>query len=144
MGLAYGLMGWYCASFDAILNIGSWLIAMALTFFLIWGWSLVVRVVLLTPRILVLLLVLSMALTIAVSFSNLFILMIILLASTLFSKLELQTAGVDRIWALIIISIVSGAMIGAGWAIGHHFYPNPTKATQVPVTKKLPNLESFR
>lgn len=122
MGLSYGLMGWYCSAFSGILHLWAWPIAMAFTFSIIWGWTLIVRLVLLTPRILVLSLGLSLTLTIAVSFFDLFILLIMLFASTLFSKLELQLAGVSRIWTLVSISVVSGAMIGGGWSLGHHLY----------------------
>ena len=124
MGLSYGLMGWYCAALDAYWKMGSWLIAMALTLVLIWGWNALVQFILLSPRILVLILALSMTLTIAVSFSNVFILMIMLIASTLFSRLELQTAGVQRLWTLVIISVISGGMIGAGWFVGNTLYQN--------------------
>lgn len=122
MALSYGLMGWYCAALDAFWNTSSWLLALALTMAFVWGWNTVLRVVMLTPRILVLILALSMTLTIAVSFSDLFVLMIMLIASTLFSRLELQTAGVHRIWTLVIISVIAGSMIGAGWSVGNSLY----------------------
>ena len=122
MGLSYGLMGWYCSAFSGIFHVWAWPLAMAFTFSIIWGWPLILRLVLLTPRILVLSLGLSLTLTIAVSFLDLFILLIMLFASTIFSKLELQTAGVSRILTLVIISVVAGAMIGGGWSLGHHLY----------------------
>ena len=124
MGLSYGLLGWYCSALSPVWNIGSWLIAMGLTFTLIWGWNLVNRFLLLSPRILVTISILSLTVTMAVSFPDLFIVMVMLLASTLFARLELQIAGVNRIWTLIVISVISGAMIGGGWSLGHYIYDN--------------------
>ncbi|MEM9135773.1 MAG: hypothetical protein AAGB01_00285 [Cyanobacteria bacterium P01_F01_bin.42] len=122
LGLSYSLVGWYCAAFGPFWHAASWLIAMVATFALLWGWSLATRLLLLSPRILVLILALSMTLTVAASFSTLFIVTIILLSSTLFARLELQSAGVGRVWTLIIISIVSGATMGGGWFVGRNFY----------------------
>ena len=128
MALSYGLMGWHCSALPASWNVASWLIAMATTFALIWGWKMLTKLVMLSPRILVTMLILSMALTLAVSFSTLFILLIVLFSSTLFARLELQSAGVNKFWTLVIISILSGAMIGGGWYLGHQIAPQEATA----------------
>ncbi|NJN23876.1 MAG: hypothetical protein HC810_05105 [Acaryochloridaceae cyanobacterium RL_2_7] len=135
MGLSYGLMGWHCSALPASWNVASWLLAMSATFALIWGWQLFSKLLLLTPRILVTMLFLSMALTLAVSFSTFFILLIVLFSSTLFARLELQAAGVNKFWTLVMISMLSGAMIGGGWYLGKHFNLQAVRAFSMQVVQ---------
>jgi hypothetical protein len=122
MGLSYGLMGWYCSRFSGILHSWAWPSTIALTFAIIWGWPIIFRAILRTPWIVPFSLLLTLTLAITVTFWDLFVLVIVLFTSTMFAKLELQTGGFSRLWAMVIISVVSGTLIGGGWTVGHHFY----------------------
>lgn len=124
LGMCYGLFGWHCSAFNPFWQVGSWVIALSITYTMIWGWKAISRMILMGPKILVTIAVLSMTLTLAVSFSRLFILAIMVVASTLFARLELQLIGCNRFWTLTIISIISGGMIGLGWYFGQNFYPS--------------------
>ncbi|MCM1983058.1 hypothetical protein [Lyngbya confervoides] len=122
MGLCYALMGWYSAGFPTLWRIAPYCWAFGASFMVIWSGQFLYRMLLSCPRLLSAMVSLTLGLTVAIASPTGFILIIMLVASTLFSRLELQTAGVSRFWALVIISIVAGIMIGAGWACGEYLY----------------------
>ena len=120
----YGLVGWHCSAYGGVWSIGSWIGALGLTWGLLWGWQQISGVLKRGPKILVSIGVLSLVLTVAISFSRLFLLLIMVVASTIFARLELQISGLSRFWTLATLSIVSGTMIGLGWYLGKQFYPS--------------------
>jgi hypothetical protein len=124
VGITYGLIGWHFSAYSIVWHFSSWFFAMGLTYLLIWGDRWLVNLLWKSSRILVTIFLMSMGLTIAVAFGSLFVVMMMALTSTLYARLELQTAGIKRFWALMIISIVSGVMITAGWGFGQHWFPS--------------------
>lgn len=123
MGACYGLVGWHCSAYNPLWNIGSWAFAIGLTYLFLWRWRMISRAILRGPKTLVSMLALSLTLTMAISFSRLFLTLILVVSSTIFTRLELQGAGLNRFWTLVTLSIVSGGMIGLGWVLGKTFYP---------------------
>ena len=68
--------------------------------------------------------ILSSILTLAVAASTLFGMIVILLASQLLARLELQAAGLGRRLTLILIVVLSLSTLSCGWIVGDTYYPS--------------------
>jgi hypothetical protein len=117
--LAYGFLGWKLAAIPAIWLLESWIAATVIIFILIWWGDFVGRLVSLGPRSLISIFVLSMILTASAVYSEPFTLVLVLLLTIFWSRLEMQIHGMKRVKTLSILSLLIGVSMAGGWFLGH-------------------------
>ncbi len=124
LGLAYSLLGWQLSAYPIFWSIGSLVAVLIFTVLFMWGGTIAGRMMRIGPRSVVTMLILSSTITLAVAASTLFTVLLILLATQVLTRLELQTAGFNRWLTLAILACVSSTTLTGGWLIGYKFYPS--------------------
>ena len=124
VGIAYGLLGWHLSVYHVSWVMGSWFVAITLTVLLFWGEKVTQRMFRLGPRGVVSMFILSSILTLAVAASTLFGMIVVLLASQLLARLELQAAGLGRRLTLALMVVLSLGTLSGGWIVGKNYYPS--------------------
>ena len=124
MGAGYALLGWHLSAYHFAWSVGSWVLGATVSLALIWGGKFLGAMFRFGPRSVVSMFILSASITLAVASSTLFAMIVILLASQILTRVELQTHGVGYRATLVILLGVSGLTLTGGWLIGELVYPS--------------------
>ncbi|NJK40712.1 MAG: hypothetical protein HC934_03885 [Acaryochloridaceae cyanobacterium SU_2_1] len=124
VGIAYGLLGWNLSAYQIYWAVGTWFLAINFAVVLFWGERITKRMFRLGPRGVLSMLILSSILTLAAVSFTVFSTMIILLASQMLARLELQAFGLGRRLSLVLIVMLSLITFSGGWVVGKIFLPS--------------------
>ena len=122
VGLIYTLLGWHMSAYDWFWAIAIWLLAISFIPILMWGGGGVARMLTLGPQGCVTMLILSSIVTLAVAAYTLFAVILILLATKILARLELQAAGFSRSYTLGLLALVATMSYVSGWVVGKTIY----------------------
>jgi hypothetical protein len=123
VGLSYAYLGWQMSAYYWLWSVSAWLFAILLLVTLMQGGVWVGRMLQLGPRGVVSMLVLSTVVTLAVLAYKLFAVLLIMLASQLLARLELQAVGFSRGYTLWLLLVVATTTFVSGWGFGKTIYP---------------------
>lgn len=136
MSVAYAYLGWRLSRYAAIWAIDSWLVACGVIFIFIFYGHRMDAFTRMGPRSLAIIFLLSMIVTIAITYSEFFVISLVLLLSSILSRLELRSMGLHRGFTLILLLFISASCMTGGWFWGRH------QIQRVPAFIQ-PNLPSF-
>ncbi len=121
--LAYTWLGWYLSAY----HIGWFVGALVLTFVLTLIWkttSWLEKLIEIGSKTLVVVLFLSLSVALVASWSLLFSLVLMPLATTILTNIELRLSGLTRLDRLILLSVFAGLGLVIGEVIDICFLPS--------------------
>ena len=123
VGLGYAFLGWHMSAYHWLWSLAPWILAIVLLATLMKGGAWVGRMMQLGPRGVITMLILSSILTLAVAAYKLFAVLLILSASQLLARLELQAVGFSRGYTFWLLALVATLTFISGWVLGKTIYP---------------------